>query len=201
MLQPKSHSALPRANQDGGGITSLPDWSSPPPGQKDRLQGLRSLWSDWLAAKHIPVRLRSHVQSGSEDPLFTPAEVVELRSLTSTWFTSQGVPDVSWEIPEFQPYAPALQSLAKLIQDPDESLWPCLLEGVPTGIGIDANSPKANVFSSFRFNKVGKILWRNCTFVRATGSRPRNNQICWLNLWTRRPRRVGSSHSPIWQPP
>ena len=145
MLQPKSHSALPRANQDGGGITSLPDWSSPPPGQKDRLQGLRSLFSDWLAARHIPVRLRSHVQSGSEDPLFTPAEVLELRSLTSTWFTSQGVPDVSWEIPEFQPYAlSALQSLAKLIQDPDESLWPCLLEGVPTG--IDANIPKSNVF-------------------------------------------------------
>ncbi|CAE7805767.1 unnamed protein product [Symbiodinium sp. CCMP2592] len=145
MLQPKSHSTLLRANQDGGGISSLPDWSCPPPGQQDKLQGLRKAWSDWLAAKHVPLRLRKHVQAGSEEPLFTPAEITELRSLASAWFASQGVQDVSWEIPEFQPYAlAALQHLATVLDDPDTSLWPCLLEGVPTG--IDANIPKSNVF-------------------------------------------------------
>ena len=119
-----------------GAFFSLPDWSCPPPGQQDRLQGLRSVWSDWLAAKHIPLRLRSHVQAASEEPLFTPAEVAELRALASSWFATQGYPSVSWEIPEFQ--------LADAISDADVSLWPSLLEGVPTG--IDADIPKSNVF-------------------------------------------------------
>ena len=156
MLPMKSHADLPRANQDGGGIFSLPDWSCPPPGQQDKLQGLRSAWSDWLAAKHIPLRVRAHVQPASEEPLFTPAEVAELRALASSWFVTQGYPSVSWEIPEFQPYAlSALKSLATAISDADVSLWPSLLEGVPTG--IDANIPKSNVFIPVQQERQGLV--------------------------------------------
>ena len=145
MLPCKPHDALPRANQDGGGIFSLPDWSSPPPGQGDHLRTLRHLWTEWLAAHHIPIRLRQHVQQESEDAVFSEAEVAELRELTSAWFAQQGVASVSWEIPEFQPYClSALQAIAAVVSDRDTALWPALLRGVPTGINGDI--PRSNVF-------------------------------------------------------
>ncbi|CAE7705984.1 unnamed protein product, partial [Symbiodinium microadriaticum] len=145
MLPCKPHDALPRANQDGGGIFSLPDWSSPPPGQGDHLRALRHLWTEWLAAHHIPIRLRQHVQRESEDALFSEAEVAELRELTSAWFAQQGVASVSWEIEEFQPYClSALQAIAAVVSDRDTALWPALSRGVPTGINGDI--PRSNVF-------------------------------------------------------
>ncbi|CAE7485565.1 unnamed protein product, partial [Symbiodinium necroappetens] len=145
MVPCKPHNALPRANQDGGGIFSLPDWSSPPPGQCDHLRSLRHLWTEWLAAHHIPIRLRQHVQQESEEPLFSEAEVAELRKLTSAWFAQQGVASVSWDIPEFQPYClSALQAIAAVVSDKDDALWPALLRGVPTGINGDI--PRSNVF-------------------------------------------------------
>ena len=190
MLPMKSHADLPRANQDGGGIFSLPDWSCPPPGQQDRLQGLRSAWSDWLAAKHIPLRLRSHVQAASEEPLFTPAEVEELRALASSWFATQGYPSVSWEIPEFQPYAlSALASLADAISDADVSLWPSLLEGAPTG--IDADIPKSNVFIPVQQDRQG-------SGAKTIGSKLLPSRSCWLSLWPRRLERAGSFRSQTW---
>ena len=48
MVPCKSHSALPRSNQDGGGIFSLPDWSAPPPGVSDDLRVLHHRWTEWL---------------------------------------------------------------------------------------------------------------------------------------------------------
>jgi len=115
-----------------------------PPGHSDIFQSLRSTWTDWLAAKHVPLRLRSHIASGSEDPLFQPSEVAELRDIASAWFKARGH-TVSWHVAEHQPYClEALQLLATCMGDLDSTLWPCLQQGVPTG--IDADIPKSNVF-------------------------------------------------------
>ena len=53
------------------------------------------------------------------------------------------------QVDDGQPYClhglHALQTLSLLIMDKDTSLFPCLIEGVPTG--FDKNIPKSNVFA------------------------------------------------------
>ena len=146
LSQGKQQFDTPFAYQDGAGIYSVPDWSTPPPGTPDILCELRSKLGKWIFANKIPHRLRAHALQYRPEPLFSNDEIAELRRLFQEWVSLQGVSDViDWTIPEHQPYAlHALQFFAKLVKDKDDMLCQCLLEGVPTG--YDRDIPLSNVF-------------------------------------------------------
>ena len=135
----KALDARPLAVQDGGGLCSQPDWSVPRSATVDPLGGLRKSILSFITDKSFPRRLLEHVSSGHDCPIFTDAEISDLRGIVEAWFRQQGWhTDVGWSVEAHQPYClHALHALSMVIQDPDISLFPCLIEGVPTSIGID----------------------------------------------------------------
>ena len=147
LLPSKPFGNPPFAFQDGGGIGSCPDWSCPPPGTPNVLLDLRQSWMSFLLRIKLPLRLRDFVRSGGEASLFTYEEIAELRGRFQLWARRNGgIAEVNWQVDDGQPYClRALQTLSSLIMDKDTSLFPCLIEGVPTG--FDKNIPKSNVFA------------------------------------------------------
>ncbi|CAE7493807.1 unnamed protein product [Symbiodinium sp. CCMP2592] len=116
---------FPTGQQDGGGIYSQPDWTSPPAGQKDTFRQLRQdLWGFFKQHKLFD-RLRKHVSESSQKPLIQQHELPALRAIWEDWFRAQGFADsVSWEIAPDQPYClQALELLSKALDDRDVELW------------------------------------------------------------------------------
>ncbi|CAE7242810.1 unnamed protein product, partial [Symbiodinium sp. CCMP2592] len=96
----------PFANQDGAGIYSVPDWSTPPPGVQDVLCDLRFKLRQWIFDEKIPQRLQAHALQHSSEPLFQEGEIQHLRQLFQCWVSEQGSSHVvDWTIPDHQPYA------------------------------------------------------------------------------------------------
>ena len=137
---------FPVAQQDGGGIYSSPDWTSPPPGVSDIFRGLRNELMQFFATRGVFDRLRKHVAESSRQPLFDEAEVSAMRGFWESWFRSQGFSeDISWQVPEDQPYCLyALEKLSQALHDRDAALWPDLQAGVPTG--VDGDISMSNCF-------------------------------------------------------
>ncbi|CAE7475034.1 unnamed protein product, partial [Symbiodinium pilosum] len=135
----RPEASFPRACQDGGGIYSVPDWASPPPGTSDVFKTLRRDLMQLFASTKAPLRLRKQVAEGRAEPLFSESEVVSLRACWGSWFREQGfTQEVDWSVAKGQPYAlNALEVLAQALQDRDVSLWPALRDGVPTGVERD----------------------------------------------------------------
>ncbi|CAE7788563.1 unnamed protein product [Symbiodinium sp. CCMP2592] len=136
----------PFANQDGAGIYSVPDWSTPPPGVPDVLCDLRSKLRQWIFDEKIPQRLQAHALQHSSEPLFQEGEIQHLRQLFQSWVSEQGSSHViDWTIPDHQPYAlHALKFFSQFVKDKDDTLCQCLLDGVPTG--YDSDIPLSKVF-------------------------------------------------------
>ncbi|CAE6939602.1 unnamed protein product [Symbiodinium sp. CCMP2592] len=137
---------FPTGQQDGGGIYSQPDWTSPPAGSKDTFRQLRQdMWGFFKAHKLFD-RLRKHVSQSSQEPLIQQHELPALRSIWEDWFRAQGFTDsVSWEVAPDQPYClQALELLSKALDDRDVALWKDLQAGVPTG--VDGDISMSNCF-------------------------------------------------------
>ena len=135
----KERAAPPFGAQDGGGIYSTPDWSYGPRYQSDLLSDLRKEWQQWLLENHVPARLAQHVATHSEKPLFTEEETTWLQQsfkrFSDKHSTSQ---DWDFSVPPGQPYClSALSRLSHLVADKDTSLFPALMQGVPTGFDKD----------------------------------------------------------------
>ncbi|CAE7210922.1 unnamed protein product [Symbiodinium sp. CCMP2592] len=143
----KDFGVPPFAFQDGGGMGSCPDWSCPPPGVPNKLASLRQSWLSFLFAKRLPGRLQEHISQRGEGSFFLPEEVSQLRALFGQWVASQGGPhSIDWTVDAEQPYClRALSVFSTMLSDPDRSLFPALIEGVPTG--FDKNIPASNVFA------------------------------------------------------
>ena len=131
--------SFPRACQDGGGIYSVPDSATPQPGVPDLFKVLRADLRQLLLQWRIPCRLRRMVADASAQPVFSTAEVRQLRTVWEHWFRAVGFSEsVDWTVAEGQPYSlQALELLAKSMQDRDVALWPALQAGVPTGVAGD----------------------------------------------------------------
>ncbi|CAE7322072.1 unnamed protein product [Symbiodinium sp. CCMP2592] len=137
---------FPTGQQDGGGIYSQPDWTSPPAGSKDTFRQLRQdMWGFFKEHKLFD-RLRKHVSQSSQEPLIQQHELPALRSIWEDWFRAQGFTDsVSWEVAPDQPYClQALELLSKALDDRDVELWKDLQAGVPTG--VDGDISMSNCF-------------------------------------------------------
>ena len=145
LVPKKGMHSPPFGTQDGGGIFSCPDWSKPPSDAVDVFDGLRQELVHYLLSRKAPLRLQEHVQSQCEDALFSADEVLALRAMWSSWFTRKGWPAPDWTVPPSQPYClHALSALSRAMGDRDDMLFPCLLEGIPTGFFNDI--PRSNVF-------------------------------------------------------
>ncbi|CAE7785472.1 unnamed protein product [Symbiodinium sp. CCMP2592] len=123
---------FPTGQQDGGGIYSQPDWTSPPAGTKDTFRQLRQdMWGFFKEHKLFD-RLRKHVSESSQEPLIQQHELPALRAIWEDWFRAQGFTDsVSWEVAPDQPYClQALELLSKALDDRDVELWKDLQAGV-----------------------------------------------------------------------
>ena len=81
----------------------------------------------------------------STTPLFSAAEVAQMRLFWEE-FKSNGLKGLpSWAIDSGQPYAlDALTALSRLVEDRDHSVWPALKAGVP--IGVQGDIPPSHVF-------------------------------------------------------
>ena len=150
----KERTAPPFGAQDGGGIYSTPDWSYGPRYQSDLLSELRKEWQQWLLEKHIPARLSQHVANHCEQPLFTEDETAWLQQsfkrFSDRHSTSQ---DWDFSVPPGQPYClSALSRLSHLIADKDTSLFPALMQGVPTG--FDKDIPRSHTLRPRRESDV-----------------------------------------------
>ena len=136
---PKPQHGAPTATQDGGGISSVPDWSFPPLGVQDRMKALRAKLHSWLLEARVPCRLHALLHGQELSELFFSEEVSHARSLFSAWLQENGhTGHVCWDISVGQPYAlHALHALSACLQDKDSALFPALLAGVPTGFDSD----------------------------------------------------------------
>ena len=150
----KERAAPPFGAQDGGGIYSTPDWSYGPRYQSDLLSELRKEWQQWLLEKHVPARLAQHVANHCEQPLFAEDETAWLQQsfkrFSDKHSTSQ---DWDFSVPPGQPYClSALSRLSHLIADKDTSLFPALMQGVPTG--FDKDIPRSHTLRPRRESDV-----------------------------------------------
>ena len=73
--------SFPCACQDGGGIYSLPDWSTPQSGVRDDFSYLRGALQHFLCKVSAPARLINHVQNHRDTPLFSSEEVDHFRGI------------------------------------------------------------------------------------------------------------------------
>ncbi|CAE7267110.1 unnamed protein product [Symbiodinium sp. CCMP2592] len=145
---------FPTGQQDGGGIYSQPDWTSPPAGQKDTFRQLRQdMWGFFKEHKLFD-RLRKHVSESSQEPLIQQHELPALRAIWEAWFRAQGFTDsVSWEVAPDQPYClQALELLSKALDDRDVELWKDLQAGVPTGVDGDISMSHCFLPTPANFN-------------------------------------------------
>ncbi|CAE7784972.1 Gapdh [Symbiodinium sp. CCMP2592] len=96
---------------------------------------------------HVFQSLPEHISQHGEGSFFLPEEVSQLRALFGQWVASQGGPcSIDWTVDVEQPYClRALSVFSTMLSDPDRSLFPALIEGVPTG--FDKNIPASNVFA------------------------------------------------------
>lgn len=140
----KSLDAQPKSFQDGGGIPSQPDWSSPPSQAVNWFRALREHWIPKLLQSEWHKRIAAHFLKQEQHDPFPQELVSEFRESLSQFLPFPTILD--WTVREDQPFClNALAEVSKLIQDPDVHLFPCLVEGVPTGYGCAI--PRSNVFS------------------------------------------------------
>eukprot|EP00435_Cladocopium_sp_Y103_P046824 s1882_g13.t1 len=126
---------FPFSQVDGGGLTSQPDWSRPDRVTPDVFAGLRKSWLQRIISLRMDKMLVAHIQSGSPDPPFSKEQLIPFIQDLEAFLRQHDVqPD--WSVREHQPmHLQFLASLHSIMQDPDVTLFPSLLEGVRTGFG------------------------------------------------------------------
>ena len=140
----KSFDAAPFARHDGGGYLSTPDWSSPPAASQDVFRPLRAERMQRIVSQRLYGLAQDSFQRGSPDAPLPEETVQDFRNSLSELLASANLP-CDCTIPPGQPfYLHVMQSLSLLLQDPDNSLFFHLVQGVPTGYKNDI--PPSNCF-------------------------------------------------------
>lgn len=121
----------PNHINDGAGIPSSADWSTPH--FADVFATIRLRVLNYGKEHGLVDKLHQHLQSSSEQHPIESEHMNSIKQLWHHWLMEHRItPD--WTIPDGQQFRlPLLQSLASLIQDPDQSLHAHLQQGVPTG--------------------------------------------------------------------
>ena len=128
----------PYSQEDGGGLPSLPDWSSPDRVLEDSFGPLRTKWLDLVVRHKLDRKMVAYFsQSDHSSPPFSDEELTLFRPLLESFLRDHGMsPD--WQVREHQPmHLHILQQLAWIMQDLDTTLLPSLIAGVSTGFQKD----------------------------------------------------------------
>ena len=190
----KGLTAPPTPGSTGGGLHSQPDWSRPARPQADVLKSIRDELAAFCSSRCTLSKLRTQHQEAS-DPLFDTAEISEIRDVATKWFSSMGMPNVDWSIPEGQPYClHAQSSLSAFLGDADSTLFGCLLQGVPTGVKRDI--PASGCFAPSDKDVVDEAL-QVCT-ENWTGAEA--DPLLLEELVQSKSTQVGCIQSPPWNP-
>ena len=190
-LPPRPVDDFPVAQQDGGGIYSCPDWTSPPPGVSDVFRDMRNELMQFFATHGVFDRLRKHVAESSRQPLFNEAEVSAMRGFWESWFRSQGFSEeISWRVPEDQPYCLfALEKLSQALHD--RSVRRCMIGIPPCGLicrlvfllALRVTYPSAIVsFRALRTSTLHRLMCRSAPAIGRVLMRTPN---CWMQ-WSSR---------------
>ena len=133
LLPVKSLDSPPFARQDGGGSPSQADWSAPPDNAVDTFRTLRHNWMSHIIKCKLDRKLLAAFAKQDPNPPFLDEDLIPFRQWLVEFLEAQGV-HVDWGIPDAQPmHLHVLHDLQKLMHDNDTSLFPYLINGVPTG--------------------------------------------------------------------
>ena len=141
----KSISAPPFARQDGAGFPSKADWS----GQHnfaDCFQTLRKNFFRTIMSQRLDQVILRAFNNRQAEPPFSAEQLQPFRAFLDEFLLAQGIqPD--WSIPPDQQLClHILQQLCLVMHDPDVSLFPYLIAGVP--LGIDEEIQSSHCFPS-----------------------------------------------------
>ena len=134
LLPKKSLYAAPFSYEDGAGIGSFPDWSSPDRSDPDTFQALRGTWVHQILHKKLHKQLMAYFsQSDHPAPPFDDETIDDFRTMWVQFFERHHV-HLDLSIREHQPmHLLVLQAFSELMQDSDRTLFPSLIKGVATG--------------------------------------------------------------------
>lgn len=123
----------PFVRQDGGGFHSCGDWSHPPSDVSNIFQVLRQHWIQQILSQRLDKQLTNHFYNRIDSPPFSDEQLQPFRRWLEEFLEAHGeLPD--WSVPSDQPmHLHILQSLQRITEDPDTSLFGYLIQGVPTG--------------------------------------------------------------------
>eukprot|EP00435_Cladocopium_sp_Y103_P059010 s698_g21.t1 len=123
----------PFSRQDGGGFASQADWSASH-SFEDCFQVLRKNFFHQIMQNRLDQVLLRAFSERQDKPPFEMEQLIPFRRFLDEFLLAQGLtPD--WTVPPDQQLCLyILQQLCQCMQDPDTSLFPYLITGVPLGI-------------------------------------------------------------------
>ena len=134
----------PFAVQDGTGFVSSPDWSMPQSLSSGHFKSFRQHWMSKICVKACTNVFWLIFQQGTA--LQYLAEIQTMRDSLTELLTNQRLP-TNWNIPDHQPLTlHIMDSLSRMIHDPDKELFHHLIQGVPTGFKQDI--PPSHCFAA-----------------------------------------------------
>ena len=132
-LPVKPAHAPPFSSEDGGGLFSSPDWSSPSRTAEDCFRMLRQSWMQRIMSSRLDKMLIAHFLKHDPSAPFDETILHPFRCDLEAFLNQHSQP-VSWEIREHQPmHLSILEALHTIQNDPDQALFPALKNGVSTG--------------------------------------------------------------------
>ena len=121
---------FPISYEDGGGLSSQPDWSRPYRQETDFFHSLRKSWMDRIFEKKLHYKFVRFLHDDETSPPFSEDDIQPFRDLLSQ-FLEENSRSVSWDIREDQPlHLSILQQLSMFMNDADKTLFPALQHGV-----------------------------------------------------------------------
>ena len=134
ILPVKDRYAAPFSYEDGAGMWSLPDWSSPDRAEPDTFKSLRAQWVQRILQMKLNKKLVAYFsQSEHPAPPFDDETIQSFQQLLIQFFEHHNM-HLDWNIREHQPmHLLVLQAFSEIMNDPDKTLFPSLIQGVATG--------------------------------------------------------------------
>ena len=122
----------PKSFVDGGGLVSTPDWSQPPAASDNIFRSVRDHWIPKILQRGLHKQILGHFAQERTEAPFSDELVKEFRESLNSLLP---LPDrLDWQVRADQPLClHALQSISRLMGDPDIELFPALINGVSTG--------------------------------------------------------------------
>ena len=101
LIPKKGLTDFPISYEDGGGLHSQPDWSSPYRQEENMFQHLRKSWIDRIFDQRLHLKFLRFLQADDSSPPLSDEDIQPFRDILSQFLTERGR-TASWEIREDQ---------------------------------------------------------------------------------------------------